>query len=248
MTKRTKVMLGAGALLVLLIGFGGWWFLIRDDAPAAVSLDDARETVEGESEGEGEGGGDAGSTGATDVNGSWSVDPSIGSFDDFSGSFAGYRVEEELSTIGSNTAVGRTPDVTGELSVDGAALTEATVTVDLTSLESDEGFRDSAAQRELDTGQFPEAVFTTSEAVDLGVDPGEGTVVTTAVAGDLTFHGETKPVTVDLEAELNDGVIIVTGSTDIDMTEFGVTAPVLGPVVSVSDQAEIEFQLFFAKT
>ena len=152
MTKRTKVMLGAGALLILLIGFGGWWFLIRDDAPAAVSLDDARETVEGESEGEGEGGGDAGSTGSTDVNGSWSVDPSIGSFDDFSGSFAGYRVEEELSTIGSNTAVGRTPDVTGELTVDGAALTEATVTVDLTSLESDEGFRDSAAQRELDTG------------------------------------------------------------------------------------------------
>jgi polyisoprenoid-binding protein YceI len=242
MTKRLKVLLGAGVVVVLLIGFAGWWFLIRDDAPAAVSLDDARETVDGED------GAGSGPSSVTDVSGVWTVDPSVGSFDDFSGSFVGYRVEEELSTIGSNTAVGRTPDVTGELTIDGTDLTEVTVTADLTGLESDEGFRDGSAQRALGTDEFPEAVFATTEAVDLGADPGEGSTVTTSAAGELTLHGVTQPVTVDLEAELIDGVIVVTGSTSIDMTEFGITPPVLGPVVTISDQGEIEVQLFFAKS
>ena len=42
----------------------------------------------------------------------------IGSFDyaagDFSGSWAGYRVQEQLVGIGGTTAVGRTPDITGD--------------------------------------------------------------------------------------------------------------------------------------
>jgi polyisoprenoid-binding protein YceI len=238
-SKRTKVVLGAGAVVVLLVGFAGWWFLIRDDAPAAVSLEDARETID-----EAEAGGSPSTTGA-EVSGTWSVDPSIGSFDDFSGSLAGYRIDEELSTIGSNTAVGRTPDVTGDLTIEAMALTAAMVTVDLTSLESDEGFRDGAAQRTLETDQFPEAVFTTTEPVDLGAGPGEGTAVDADVAGELTLHGVTQPVVAALEAELVDGVIIVTGSIQIALPDYGLEAPVLGPVVSVSDQGEIEFQLFF---
>lgn len=242
MKKRTKVLLGAGAVAVLLVGAAGWWFLIRDDAPPAVSLDDARETVGGE-----DGDSPSDSTPDSDISGAWTVDPSIGSFDDFSGSFAGYRVEEELSTIGSNTAVGRTPDVVGALTVEGTDLTEATVTVDLTSLESDEGLRDGAAQRALGADEFPDAVFTTTEPVDLGDDPGSGPPVATTAEGELTLHGETLSVAVALEAELIDDVIIVTGSIKIDMTDYGLSAPVLGPVVTVSDDAEIEFQLFFVR-
>ena len=45
------------------------------------------------------------------LDGTWTVDPSIGSFSDFSGSFVGYRVDEELANVGAATAVGRTPDV-----------------------------------------------------------------------------------------------------------------------------------------
>ncbi len=33
----------------------------------------------------------------------------MGSFDDFSGSFVGYRVKETLASIGATEAVGRTP-------------------------------------------------------------------------------------------------------------------------------------------
>lgn len=243
MTKRTKIILGGAAIAVVLLGVAGWWFFIRDDAPAAVSLDDARESVEDEpvaadaDAGDGDGG---------TLDGSWSVDPSIGSFDDFSGNFAGYRVDEELSTIGSTTGVGRTPGVTGTLTLDGATLSDAEVTVDLTQLESDESFRDRAAQSAIDTGSFPEAVFATTEPIELETDPAEGAAVATDAAGELTLHGETLPVVAAIEAELTGGTIIVTGTIDIDMTDYGITPPQAGPVLNISDLAEIEFQLFFA--
>ena len=68
-----------------------------------------------------------GSTGGA-LDGTWNVDPSVGSFSDFSGSFVGYRVEEELANVGAATAVGRTPDVTGSLTFDGSTVSAADFT------------------------------------------------------------------------------------------------------------------------
>ena len=47
----------------------------------------------------------------TGIAGTWTVDTSIGefSFEDSTGTFVGFRVQEELCGIGSTTAVGRTP-------------------------------------------------------------------------------------------------------------------------------------------
>ena len=63
----------------------------------------------------------AGSTVAIDLDGNWKVDPTIGSFDfaagDFSGSWAGYRVQEQLVGVGGTNAVGRTPDITGTIAL-----------------------------------------------------------------------------------------------------------------------------------
>ena len=50
-------------------------------------------------------------------DGTWKVDTSIGSFSDFTNSFVGYRVQEQLSGIGANTAVGRTPNVSGTITI-----------------------------------------------------------------------------------------------------------------------------------
>ena len=44
-------------------------------------------------------------------------------------SFAGYRVVEELSSIGTNTAVGRTSDVTGTLEFNGSSITAVDIEV-----------------------------------------------------------------------------------------------------------------------
>ena len=69
-------------------------------------------------------------TASTDgVAGDWTVDTSVGqfSFEDSTGTFVGFRVSEELSGIGSTTAVGRTPAVSGTMTIDGTTLTATNI-------------------------------------------------------------------------------------------------------------------------
>ena len=80
-----------------------------------------------------------------DVDGEWIVDDEIGSFDfeTASGSFAGFRVDEEL-TVGAVVAVGRTGGVTGSLTIDGGALVAAEINVDMTTIVSNDSRREGA--------------------------------------------------------------------------------------------------------
>ena len=52
------------------------------------------------------------------IEGAWTVDTETGEFDyeTATGTFAGFRIQEELASIGSTTAVGRTGDVSGSIS------------------------------------------------------------------------------------------------------------------------------------
>ena len=105
-----------GAVVVLgAIAFAGWWFVLRDDAPPEADIDAAGETLDRSAPGTGDA--SSGDTAGDAVDGTWTVDQSVGSFADFSGTWAGYRFDEELAGIGGNTAVGRTPDVTGTMTV-----------------------------------------------------------------------------------------------------------------------------------
>ncbi len=104
------------------------------------------------------------------MSGTWSVDTSIGefSFEDSTGTFVGFRVQEELSSIGSTTAVGRTPTVTGAITFDGTTLTAATIEADMTAITTNESRRDDHVQDALETDQFPTATFTLTQPIDLG--------------------------------------------------------------------------------
>src|SRR3990172_7635776 len=73
-------------------------------------------------------------TAADGITGTWVVDPSVGSISDFSSTFVGYRVREELASIGATEAVGRTPDVTGSLTIVGTAITAGGLTPGPTTL------------------------------------------------------------------------------------------------------------------
>jgi polyisoprenoid-binding protein YceI len=242
MSKTWKIVVPVVVVLLLVVGGGLWWFL-RDDAPSEVSLDSAVESVTTTTGAGGE------TSAVTDASGTWVIDTSTGSFDfeSATGTFAGFRIEEELSSIGSTTAVGRTGDVTGSITIEGDSLTTASFEVDLTSVTTNESQRDNRVQSALDTDSFPTATFTLTEPVSLGADPTSGEEISVVATGEFTLHGVTKAVEVPLQAKLVGDTVVVVGSFDVTFSDYDVEVPAAPIVLSVSDQGTIEMQLLFTK-
>jgi polyisoprenoid-binding protein YceI len=239
MSRKTVGIVASVAVAFLLIGVGGWYLFFRDDAPPEVDIDRATEGIDDTT---------GSSLDGDDLSGTWVVDASIGSFDDFTSAFAGYRVNEELGGIGANTATGRTPDVTGVLTVEGTTVQDGEIEVDMTTLQSDDDRRDGAISRNgLETATFPTATFVLTDPVDIGALPDEGATSTVTASGDLTLHGVTQPVQIPLEIAVEGEVVVVTGSLEILMADYQITPPRIGPVVSIEDKGVIELQLFFTR-
>jgi len=184
----------------------------------------------------------------TAIQGTWKVDTSLGSFSDFSSSFVGYRVQEQLASIGANTAVGRTPDVTGMMTISGTTVTAAEFTADLTTLRSDDDRRDGQLRRQgIETATYPTATFKLTSPLDFrGIPADESTITATAI-GDFTLHGVTRSVHVELEAKRSADVIVVTGSLPIAFADYDITKPQGFVVLSIDDHGTMEFQLLFTR-
>jgi polyisoprenoid-binding protein YceI len=238
-THRRLLLVAALAVLAgMAVGtYGLWYMFLRPAGPAAVggtTLAIPSASV--------------GTPAASAGDGNWQVDTSIGSFTDFSGSFVGYRVQEELVGIGGNTAVGRTPDVTGSLTTDGRTLTAATIAADLTTLVSDDDRRDNQLRKQaLETNQFPTATFELTEPVVIPDTAVEGDTVEVTAVGELTLHGVTQPVEVPLQVRYESGVIAVAGSIEIVFADYEMETPSSFLVLSVDNHGVMELQLFFTQ-
>ncbi len=234
---RLLLLLLFSLLLGGAAGAAGLWYFFGGTAPAEADLDQAAGPISSLEPGT-----------PVDVNGDWTVDTSIGSFSDYSGTWAGFRVAEVLDNIGDTEAVGRTPNVDGSLTLNGDKLSAVTIDVDLISIRSDRERRDPAIQRTLETGQYPTATFQLSEPITLADAPAEGVTYDVTANGNLTVHGVTQAVEVDLQARLVGDTIVVVGSTPFTFSDYGMTAPRAPIVLSVADGGSIEFQIFFTKT
>jgi polyisoprenoid-binding protein YceI len=180
------------------------------------------------------------------MDGTWNVNTSLGSMSDFTASWAGYRVQEQLASIGANTAVGRTPKVSGSMTLSGTVVSNVEITADLTALKSDEAARDfELTTKAIDTNTYPTATFKSTGPIDLGSLPADGTVIRVTAHGDFTLHGVTKPVSIDLQAVRRGGVIAMTGSMDVQFADYGFQAPTSFAVVSVQDHGIMELHLLF---
>lgn len=245
MSRQGKIIAAVVAVVVVLgAGVGLWWFL-RDDAPAEVSLETATESVTSTTTG-----GATPTTAPTaGVDGRWSVDTESGTFDyeSASGSFVGFRIDEELVGIGGIQAVGRTGDVTGELVIEDDELTVATFAADMASITTNDRRRDDRVAEALEVGSFPEASFTLSTPVPLGAGAAAGEAQQATVSGEFTLHGVTRSVEVPLEAQLVDGTVVVVGSFEVALADYDLEVPSAPIVISASDTATIEFQLLFTR-
>jgi polyisoprenoid-binding protein YceI len=200
---------GAAVLLLVAAGVGGAWLLNSHHAPAPLALGSPTPAARG---------------GAT---GTWKV---------ADGSEAGYRVREKFVNQSSTTeAVARTTKISGGLVLEssGGTLTATALhfTADLSALVSQDRYAVfQTYQRDffirtvyLMTDQFPNADFTADKVtVPAGITSGP---VSVTVTGDLTVHGETKPVTTEVHVQLTGDQVEVVGSINIDMRDFNISVP-----------------------
>lgn len=164
--------------------------------------------------------------------GDWTVGPS---------SVVGYRVTEVL--FGQDVvAVGRTGDVTGQLSVEGDQMTSATFEVNMATITSPEDRRDNQFRgRIMDTATFPTATFTLTEPAAL---PTAATQNATTATGDLTLRGVTKPVTLAITAVDCGDYMSVLATTQITFTDFEIPDP-QAPGITTQDNGTLEALLRF---
>jgi len=184
---------------------------------------------------------------ADGIDGTWIVDTAIGDFADFSSSWVGFRVAEELNPGGQVEAVGRTPAVSGQLTATGTVIDQALIEADLTAIISDRPRRDGAIQSALETEAFPTATFSSSGPVDLGAVPVEGEPFTASIPGVVTIRDVSQEVTLELTGQRVGDVVVVVGALPVDFTSFGVTMPTAPIVVSVADAGDLEWQLFLTR-
>lgn len=221
----------ASKLIIVVVvlaaaAFAIYWFVIRSE-PAAKPKITQTPVVEGGT-----------------VDGTWDVSQGIGE-----GTFVQYRVHEKfVDGLVDNEATGTSTDVTGTMTITGTEVTGIEVTANLKALKSDDGFRDNAiTDRGLETNKFPTASFAATEPITLPGAPTKGTTVKVSANGDLTLHGVTKPVTIELEGRWNGETIQVIGELPILFSDYGITAPTSFRVAEVDDNGFMEVQLVFTK-
>jgi len=247
----------AGAVTLVAVALGAY-FIFFGSSPEEVSLDSAVESARSGASTTTA----ASSTDSTEttvgtettattggIAGEWIVDTSIGefSFEDATSSFVGFRIQEELASIGAAEAVGRTPTIDGTLVIEGTTVTDATVTADMTDIVTNNSRRDDRVQDALTTGEFPTATFSLTEPFDIGSDLSDGDQFAITAVGDLTIAGVTNQVEMPIEAQVVGELVVVVGSLDISFADWNVAVPTAPAVVSAEDHGPLEMQLFFAR-
>lgn len=123
--------------------------------------------------------------------------------------------------------------------------TKATITVDPKSVDTHDPAFDKQIAGYFETDKYPTITFVTT-SIQGGAD-GKGTMT-----GDLTFHGVTKPVTLDVTFDgAGHGIsplgtrLGFSGAGQIKRSDFGLTNMILNQFTS--DEIELAFEVEFEK-
>jgi polyisoprenoid-binding protein YceI len=248
---RSRLIIAAVAVTAAVVigGFVAYDQVLRGDSAAALTLPSASSAPA------------ASATTAASTAPASSAAATTGSDSEVAGtwtvaaeSVAGYRVREQLASLSAESdAVGRTDQVTGSITLETSGptttLRTGSLTVDTTSLTSDESRRDNRLRSEgLETDSFPTATFTLTGPVEVPAAALTGTATDITLTGDLTLHGVTKSVTIPAQAQFVDGTIKVAGSITFPLSDYAIVAPNIGGfIVSIADDGTLEFLVNFAK-
>jgi polyisoprenoid-binding protein YceI len=227
-------LLTAVAVLVVLAVAGPFIYIhfFNGSTPAALSLKNQPSSTASSTA-------TANTAVAGSVAGTWTIG---------SGSIVGYRVNEVL--LGQNaTAVGRTSDVTGHLSIADTTVTAAAFTVPMATVHSDKSQRDAQFDgRIMDVAQYPTGTFALTSPIDLAPLPAGGVIKDYTAHGRLTLHGTTRAVTFTLTAERKGGQIEVSGDIPVLFSDYNISNPSFAGFVTTQDHGLLEFLLIFNRT
>jgi polyisoprenoid-binding protein YceI len=167
------------------------------------------------------------------------------------GNEARYRVREQLMHHDlPNDAVGKTTAVTGSIAIapGGEVDTAASkITIDVTSLRSDQERRDGyVARRTLETAQYPTVDFvpTAVTGVRLPLSSAEQSF---DVTGNLTVHGVTRPTTWHVTAKSSGDDITGTGWTKFTFADVQLAQPRVPILLSVADTIRLEYDFHLVR-
>jgi polyisoprenoid-binding protein YceI len=156
---------------------------------------------------------------------------------------ASIRVREQLVGVSlPSDAVLTATGVKGSfaLNADGTFASGSKITVDLTTLSSDERDRDNFIKRDtLQVSQFPTAEFVPTKTSGLTLPLATSGTFTFTLTGNITIKGKTKEVTFDVAAKRDGSDLTATAIANPSWKfgDFGMTAPsVPFRVLSVTDE------------
>ena len=118
----------------------------------------------------------------------------------------------------------------------------------MTTFESDESRRDGQFEgRIMEVDRVPDRRPSCSPTpIELGAVPADGRRSPSTATGDLTLHGVTREVTIDLVARLDGSTFAVDGTSTVTFSDYDIDDPSGGPA-SVGDDGELEVLLVFSR-
>jgi len=149
---------------------------------------------------------------------------------------ATFTIQEKFANASlPNNAVGSTNALSGEIALDGRP---STLSIDLTSFQSDQSRRDRAVQR-----IFADNPIATLVVTDFGGLPStyqDGTDLTRQVTGEMTIRGVSHPLAFEVVARLEGNTLSLTGETDFRFQDFEIEVPNVVGSIAVDDDIHIE--------
>lgn len=164
-----------------------------------------------------------------------------------------YRVRETLAGVTfESDAVGTTESITGSLIIlpDGSIGSGSKITLDLTTLKSDQAFRDMyLGMVTLETKNFPTLDFVPKQINGLdgplpSLDVPQPIGFT--MVGDVTLKGITKETTWNVVGVLNGTTVSGRATTTVLFSDFALTKPAIPFLASIADEIQLEIE-FTAK-
>jgi polyisoprenoid-binding protein YceI len=264
---RIVAIVAAVLVAVVALAYGAIFFYanVLNDAPDELDASDLAEALEATTS---VATAQAVDTGPTDTSADGTVSPTtaaatspdstapVGTSDDgatspYDGDWVptdasefGYRVEEVLAGVNA-TAVGRSNEISGLMTIAGTTIPVVDIEVQVASITSDESRRDGQFRgRIMNADEFPTATFRLTQPIELGRVPADGEQITASATGDLTLRGVTNEVTFDVTAQANGELIGVLGSIPVLFSDYAIDNPSFGGVTT-EDNGLVEFVLVF---